>query len=502
MAVIEVHELHKRYGETVALDGVSFDVQAGEVFGLLGPNGAGKTTAVEILEGLRTPDCRDRPGARPGSGAVRAGSCASGSASSCSRPQLQEKIRVGEALELYAGFYRNPRPVDELLDEWGLAAKRNTAFKKLSGGQQQRLFLALALLGRPELVFFDEITTGLDPAARRQTWDLVRRIRDSGVTVVLVSHLMDEVEELCDRVAILDRGRIVALDTPTALIASSGSEQRMRFRPVGAIPAGLIEDVPGVTAVTRSGSQAIVTGTGEFATGVAAPLGPGPGAGRRPAAGAAHARRRVRRADRPAVRGHRRHPSREGAGGGPMSVLESQRTRKQTTRALAAMTRTETTLFFREPLLPALVLLLPVLLVVGFGLIPGFGDPSPDLSGQSGTEYIASIGVAIVLAVLGLSILPTTLGTYRERGVLRRLRATPVTPGTLLGAQLLLVGGATIVATAAAGAGRLARLRSGGAAQPRRVRAGGRARRGARCSRSGCWSRRSHRPQRGRVRSG
>jgi ABC-2 type transport system ATP-binding protein len=271
MAVIEVHELQKRYGETVALDGVSFGVQAGEVFGLLGPNGAGKTTAVEIMEGLRTPDSgtvrvlgldpeRSGPQLRERVGVQ------------LQQAQLQEKIRVGEALELYAGFYRNPRPVDELLDEW-LAAKRNTAFKKLSGGQQQRLFLALALLGRPELVFFDEITTGLDPAARRQTWDLVRRVRDSGVTVVLVSHLMDEVEELCDRVAILDRGRLVALDTPTGLITSSGSEQRMRFRPVGVILAGLIEDVPGVTAVTRSGSQLIVTGSGEFATGVTAALG-------------------------------------------------------------------------------------------------------------------------------------------------------------------------------------------------------------------------------------
>ncbi len=272
MAVIEVHELHKRYGETIALDGVSFDVQAGEVFGLLGPNGAGKTTAVEIMEGLRTPD----------SGTVRVlGLDPERSGSQLrervgvqlQQAQLQEKIRVGEALELYADFYRNPRPVGELLDEWGLAAKRNTAFKKLSGGQQQRVFLALALVGRPELVFFDEITTGLDPAARRQTWDLVRRVRDSGVTVVLVSHLMDEVEELCDRVAILDRGRLVALDTPTGLITSSGSEQRMRFRPVGVIPAGLIEDVPGVTAVTRSGSQVIVTGSGEFATGVTAALG-------------------------------------------------------------------------------------------------------------------------------------------------------------------------------------------------------------------------------------
>ncbi len=148
MAVIEVHELHKRYGETVALDGVSFDVQAGEVFGLLGPNGAGKTTAVEIMEGLRTADSgtvrvlgldpvRSGPQLRERVGVQ------------LQQAQLQEKIRVGEALELYAGFYRNPRPVGELLDEWGLAAKRNTAFKKLSGGQQQRLFLALALLGRP-----------------------------------------------------------------------------------------------------------------------------------------------------------------------------------------------------------------------------------------------------------------------------------------------------------------------------------------------------------------
>jgi ABC-2 type transport system permease protein len=132
---------------------------------------------------------------------------------------------------------------------------------------------------------------------------------------------------------------------------------------------------------------------------------------------------------------------------GRLELAPADRSGKRTPRALVAMTKTETTLFFREPLLPALVLALPVLLLIGFGLIPGFGDPSSDLSGQSGTEYIASIGVAIVLAVLGLSILPTTLGTYRERGVLRRLRATPVTPRTLLGAQLLLVGGATLAAT-------------------------------------------------------
>ena len=154
----------------------------------------------------------------------------------------------------------------------GLEAKRGAQFRTLSGGQQQRLFLALALVGNPELVFFDEITTGLDPAARRQTSELVRRVRAAGVTVVLVSHLMDEVEELCDRVAILGRGRVVALDTPTALINRSGSEQRLRFRPVGALPAGRLDRLPGVRAVERSGSQVLVTGTGGFATEVTAAL--------------------------------------------------------------------------------------------------------------------------------------------------------------------------------------------------------------------------------------
>ena len=263
---------------------------------------------------------------------------------------------------------------------------------------------------------------------------------------MLVSHFMDEVEELCDRVAILDRGRIVALDTPTALIDRAGSEQRMRFRPIGVIPAGLIEEVPGVTAVTRSGSQVIVTGTGEFATGVTADLGRA-GAGGRPAAGAAHARRRVRRADRP--------------------EHGKLRERQTDERAPAGSPDVETKLFFREPRCPR-VFGLPVLLVIGFGLIPGFGDPQLDLSGQSGTEYIASIGVAIVLAVLGLSVLPTTLGTYRERGVLRRLRATPVTPADPA-RRPDAAGAAAAIRDRGAGAGRVARVRRTRAAQPGRL---------------------------------
>ncbi len=193
---------------------------------------------------------------------------------------------------------------------------------------------------------------------------------------------------------------------------------------------------------------------------------------------------------------------RDATNAGRLALAPADLSEKRTPRALAAMTKTETKLFFREPLLPALVLALPVLLVIGFGLIPGFGDPSSDLSGQSGTEYIASIGVAIVLAVLGLSILPTTLGTYRERGVLRRLRATPVTPRTLLGAQLLLVGGATLAATVLLVLVGLARVRGRGAAQPGRVRARGGARRGGAARRSACWWPRWRRPPRRPTRSG
>jgi ABC-2 type transport system ATP-binding protein len=264
VAVIEVRDLRKRYGRTVALDGVTFEVRAGEVFGLLGPNGAGKTTAVEIAEGLRRPDSghvrvlgldpqADGPELRQRVGVQ------------LQQAQLPDRLRVGEALELYASFYRRPRPVAELVEQWGLAAKRNAAFSTLSGGQRQRLFLALALVGDPEVVFFDEITSGLDPQARRAAWDLVRRVRDAGVTVVLVSHLMDEVEQLCDRVAILDRGRVVALDTPGGLITRTDTEQRLRFRPVGPLDPQLLAGLPGVARVERSGSQVVVTGTGDFA---------------------------------------------------------------------------------------------------------------------------------------------------------------------------------------------------------------------------------------------
>jgi ABC-2 type transport system ATP-binding protein len=270
--VIEVTGLTKRYENQAVVDGISFHVDQGEIFGILGPNGAGKTTAVECMEGLRR---RDEGQVRilgldPRTDGHRLHQRIG---VQLQETQLQEKLKVREALELYASFYPHPADWRELLERWGLAAKAGTRFGDLSGGQKQRLFIALALVGNPEVVFLDELTAGLDPGARRATWDLIRAVRAGGVTVVLVSHFMDEVEELCDRVAILDRGRIAALDTPAALVAAAGAEYRMRFRPTAPLDERSLTAVPGVTAVTRRGSQVDVTGTGDFASAVTAELG-------------------------------------------------------------------------------------------------------------------------------------------------------------------------------------------------------------------------------------
>jgi ABC-2 type transport system ATP-binding protein len=270
MAVIEVTDLRKKYADLTVLDGVSFSVEEGEIFGILGPNGAGKTTAVECVEGLRRADSgsvevlgldpvKDGPRVREQIGVQ------------LQHTQLPENIKVWEALDLYASFYAEPRDWRELLEEWGLADKRNGRFGKLSGGQKQRLFIALALVGNPRVAFLDELTTGLDPQARRTTWELIKRVRASGVTVVLVSHFMDEVEELCDRVAVFDRGRVVALDTPAGLVDGIDAEHQMRFT----LMAGdMVElgGLPGVTGVVRTGDRVVVTGRGDFATAVTAQL--------------------------------------------------------------------------------------------------------------------------------------------------------------------------------------------------------------------------------------
>ncbi|MFN8559946.1 MAG: ABC transporter ATP-binding protein, partial [Dehalococcoidia bacterium] len=213
LPAIAVHDLHKRYGAVQAVDGVSFDVWPAEVFGLLGPNGAGKTTTVEIIEGLRTPDSgavrvlNVDVAARPRDVKERIGV-------QLQAPALLPRLRVQEIIELFAGFYAAPRPVDEVIALADLGEVRDRRAGVLSGGQAQRLSLALALINRPEVVFLDEPTTGLDPQARANLWDVIGRLRDAGTTLLLTTHSMEEAERLCDRVAIIDQGRVVALDRP------------------------------------------------------------------------------------------------------------------------------------------------------------------------------------------------------------------------------------------------------------------------------------------------
>ncbi|MET8039798.1 ABC transporter ATP-binding protein [Micromonospora sp. NPDC005215] len=263
MSVIEVTHLRKRYGDLVAVDDVSLTVEAGEIFGVLGPNGAGKTSTVECVAGLRVPDGggvsvlgldprRDAAQLRQRVGVQ------------LQESQLPDRLRVAEALELYASFYRNPADPAGLIDKLGLGDKRNTAYKKLSGGQKQRLSIALALVGNPEIAILDELTTGLDPQARRDTWGLIEQVRDSGVTIVLVTHFMEEAERLCDRVAVIDRGRVVALDSPAGLVSTVAPQQRIRFRPSTPVDDRFLTDLPEVSAVQRTGSQVVVTGTGEL----------------------------------------------------------------------------------------------------------------------------------------------------------------------------------------------------------------------------------------------
>jgi ABC-2 type transport system ATP-binding protein len=176
---------------------------------------------------------------------------------------LPEKLKVGEALELYSSFYRAPANWEHLLDMLGLAEKRDTRFGKLSGGQKQRLSIALALIGRPRIAVLDELTTGLDPGARRDTWALIEGVRAQGVTIVLVTHFMEEAERLCDRVAVIDAGAVVAIDSPAGLTAGVGGEQHIRFRPSRPLDDRLLTDLPEVTSLTHQGEQVVVTGTGD-----------------------------------------------------------------------------------------------------------------------------------------------------------------------------------------------------------------------------------------------
>jgi len=219
--VIEVENLHKRYGSTVAVDDVSFTVAHGEIFGILGRNGAGKTTTVECLIGLRAPD-RGRIRVLGHDPRRERGEVTRQVGVQLQDSQLPERLRVGEAMRLHASFYPDPADPAELLGQLGLRGREKVPYAKLSGGQKQRLAIALALIGRPRIAVLDELTTGLDPHARRDTWDLIREVRARGVTIVLVTHFMPEAERLCDRIAVIDAGRVLTTGSPAELIERAG----------------------------------------------------------------------------------------------------------------------------------------------------------------------------------------------------------------------------------------------------------------------------------------
>ena len=262
-SVIQVYGVRKSYGRTLAVDEVSFEVNEGEIFGLIGPNGAGKTTTMECVEGLRRPDLgsisvlgldpfrdvyklQERIGVQ------------------LQQAQLQKRIKVWEAVDLWASLYKR-KSVDgeRLLEQLGLTDKRDAWFMNLSGGQKQRLFIALALINDPEVVFLDELTTGLDPQARRAIWDLVRGIRERGKTVFLTTHLMEEAERLCDRVAIIEHGQIIDIDTPERLVIRHCPERTVVLATDDPSAEQRFQAIAGVESVTRADSRFTIRGSSD-----------------------------------------------------------------------------------------------------------------------------------------------------------------------------------------------------------------------------------------------
>ena len=260
---VTVQHLVKKYGHLVAVNDVSLSIHEGEIFGIIGPNGAGKTTTVECISGLRAPDSgsisvyglspqKDRNKIREFVGV-----------------QLQEsalppRIKVREAVKLFASFYSNPLDPDQLLEALGIEHIVNSSFKNLSGGQKQRVSVALALVGNPKLAILDELTTGLDPEARREIWSLIENMRDRGVTVILVTHFMDEAERLCDRLALINHGTVTALDTPEAIAAKAGGS-RVRFVPSQPVDDQTLRAISGVIEIERKERYVTITGTGDLA---------------------------------------------------------------------------------------------------------------------------------------------------------------------------------------------------------------------------------------------
>jgi ABC-2 type transport system ATP-binding protein len=259
---VHLGAVRKTYGRTVAVDDVSFDVEPGEIFGLIGPNGAGKTTTMECVEGLRAPDRGTISvlGLHP---ARDARALQTRIGVQLQEAQLQKRIKVREAVVLWASLYPKAADGDRLIDQLGLSEKRDAWFMSLSGGQKQRLFIALALINNPELVFLDELTTGLDPQARRAIWDLVRGIRQRGKTVLLTTHLMEEAERLCDRVAIIDHGRIIDIGTPAELVRRHCPEHTVIVETDDAEASARFRSIPQIHSVARDGLRITLRGRGD-----------------------------------------------------------------------------------------------------------------------------------------------------------------------------------------------------------------------------------------------
>jgi ABC-2 type transport system ATP-binding protein len=245
-SILQVENLVKRYGDVEAVRGVSFSVEEGEIFGLLGPNGAGKTSTVEIMEGLRTPDSGRVSvcGLDPQTSAQELKHEIGAALQATSLP---DKLRVMEALRLFASFYRRRRNPEELLKRFGLEEKRNTFYSQLSGGQKQRLALAMALVNDPKVLFFDEPTAGLDPQVRREIYDIIAELRSEKKTIVMTTHYIEEAERLCDRVAIVDHGKVIALGTPRELKERSGDKTRLEVRLARPEPQEVLKNLEGVT---------------------------------------------------------------------------------------------------------------------------------------------------------------------------------------------------------------------------------------------------------------
>lgn len=446
---IEVTALRKAYGSILAVDDVSLRVAGGEIFGLLGRNGAGKTTIVECVEGLRLPDA----------GQIRVlGLNPRTDHPALSRQlgvQLQEsalpaKIRLGEAVSLFASFYDHAEDPAALIETLGLTDKVSSYYKNLSGGQKQRLSIALALVGRPRVVIFDELTTGLDPQARRETWTLVEAVRDRGVTVVLVTHDMEEAQYLCAHIALIDAGRVVAVDTPSGLVEAATGGKRVRFRPSAPFDDALLTGQPGVRDVVHDGEWVTVHGDGDLVNTVILTLS-GVGVVARDVtldAGAledafltlTNAEGVEGVADGPRVEAVPKGPvaSRrlvERVGGLGRRPPGGMRPPRGTFRALL---RNEWRLGLRNPASLVWGVGFPALLLIIFGSIPATNTHLASFGGLTFFEVYLPVMIGLGLTILALISMPTALTSYRELGVLRRLSTTPVPPSWVLGAQVVL----------------------------------------------------------------